>query len=62
MHLAYHQAKYADLIEETMYNALLGANDLEGKNFYYDNPLDENKVRYAWHVCLAASVTFRAPC
>jgi DUF1680 family protein len=51
MHLAYHQAKYVDLIEETMYNALLGATDLEGKNFYYDNPLDENKVRYAWHVC-----------
>ena len=51
MHLAYHQAKYADLIEESMYNALLGATDLEGKNFYYDNPLDENKVRYAWHTC-----------
>ncbi len=51
MHLAYHEAKYADLIEETMYNALLGATDLEAKNFYYDNPLDENKVRYAWHVC-----------
>ncbi len=51
MHLAYHEAKYADMIEETMYNALLGANDLEAKNFYYDNPLDENKVRYAWHVC-----------
>ncbi len=51
MHLAYHEAKYADLIEETMYNALLGANDLEAKNFYYDNPLDENKVRYGWHVC-----------
>jgi DUF1680 family protein len=51
MHLAYHQAKYVDLIEETMYNALLGATDLEGKNFYYDNPLDENKVRYAWHTC-----------
>jgi hypothetical protein len=51
MHLAYHHAKYADLIEETMYNALLGATDLEAKNFYYDNPLDENKVRYAWHVC-----------
>ncbi len=51
MHLAYHHAKYANLIEETMYNALLGANDLQAKNFYYDNPLDENKVRYAWHVC-----------
>lgn len=51
MHLAYHEAKYANLIEEAMYNALLGANDLEAKDFYYDNPLDENKVRYAWHVC-----------
>jgi DUF1680 family protein len=51
MHLAYHEAKYVDLYEETMYNALLGATDLEGKNFYYDNPLDENKMRYAWHTC-----------
>lgn len=51
MHLAYHEAKYANLIEEAMYNALLGATDLNAKNFYYDNPLDENKVRYAWHVC-----------
>ena len=33
MHLAYHQAKYADLIEETMYNALLGATDLEAQEF-----------------------------
>ena len=40
MNLAYHDAKYADLYEETMYNALLGSTDLDGKNFYYDNPLD----------------------
>ena len=51
MHLAYHEAKYVDLYEETMYNALLGATDLEAKNYYYDNPLDEDKMRYAWHVC-----------
>ena len=51
MNLAYHDAKFADLYEETMYNALLGATDLEGKNFYYDNPLIETKPRYAWHVC-----------
>ena len=51
MNLAYHDAKYADLYEETMYNALLGSTDLEGKNFYYDNPLIENKPRYEWHVC-----------
>jgi DUF1680 family protein len=51
MNLAYHDAKYADLYEETMYNALLGSTDLDGKNFYYDNPLVEDKTRYAWHVC-----------
>jgi DUF1680 family protein len=51
MNLAYHDAKYADLYEETMYNALLGSTDIEGKNFYYDNPLVEDKARYAWHVC-----------
>jgi len=33
MNLAYHDAKYADLYEETMYNALLGSIDLEGKEF-----------------------------
>jgi hypothetical protein len=51
MNLAYHDAKYADLYEETMYNALLGSLDLEGKNFFYDNPLSSSVVRYDWHVC-----------
>jgi DUF1680 family protein len=51
MNLAYHDAKYADLYEESLYNALLGSIDLEGKNFYYDNPLDSHGPRYAWHVC-----------
>jgi DUF1680 family protein len=51
MNLAYHDAKYADLYEETMYNALLGATDLDGKNFYYDNPLTANRARYPWHNC-----------
>jgi DUF1680 family protein len=51
MNLAYHDAKYADLYEETMYNALLGSTDMDGKNFYYDNPLAEDKTRYPWHPC-----------
>jgi DUF1680 family protein len=50
MNLAYHDAKYADLYEESMYNALLGATDLEGKTFYYTNPLQGGQ-RTAWHVC-----------
>ncbi len=51
MNLAYHDAKFADLYEETMYNALLGSVDLEGKNYYYDNPLDARIPRYPWHSC-----------
>ncbi len=50
LNLAYHDAKYADLYEETMYNALLGATDLEGKNFYYTNPLIGGR-RTPWHAC-----------
>lgn len=51
LNLAYRDARYADLYEESMYNALLGSMDLEGKHFYYDNPLDERTARYGWHVC-----------
>ncbi len=51
LNLAYGDAKYADLYEETFYNALLGSLDLQGRNFYYDNPLDANVPRYPWHTC-----------
>jgi hypothetical protein len=51
LNLAYHDARYADLYEQTMYNALLGGTDLEGRNFYYTNPLDANALRTPWHNC-----------
>ena len=51
MNIAYNDAKYADLYEETIYNALLGSLDLEGKNFYYTNGLSTSQSRYSWHVC-----------
>jgi DUF1680 family protein len=51
LNLAYHDAKFADLYEETMYNALLGSLDLDGKDFYYDNPLIASRPRYPWHAC-----------
>ncbi len=50
LNLAYHDARYADLYEETMYNALLGGVDLEGKTFAYTNPLI-NTPRTPWHSC-----------
>lgn len=51
LNLAYHDARFADLYEDTLYNALLGSLDLEGKNFYYQNPLDTRGPRYPWHGC-----------
>lgn len=47
----YHEARYADLYEETLYNAILGGVDLEGRNYTYTNPLDSGQRRYQWHVC-----------
>ncbi|MBN1421953.1 MAG: glycoside hydrolase family 127 protein [Planctomycetes bacterium] len=51
MQLAYADARYADLYEETLYNAVLGAVDLEARNFTYTNPLDSSERRYLWHGC-----------
>jgi DUF1680 family protein len=51
MNRLYREAKFADLYEETMYNALLGSTDLEATHYYYDNPLDANVPRYEWHTC-----------
>ncbi len=51
MHLAYHDAKYADLYEQTLYNALNGSLALDGTRFYYTNPLDANAQRTTWHSC-----------
>ena len=51
MNLAYHDARYVDNYEETMYNALLGSTDLAGKNYYYTNPLDASLARSSWHTC-----------
>ncbi len=51
LNMAYHDATFAGLYEETLYNALLGSLDLEGKNFYYQNPLVARGARYDWHGC-----------
>jgi DUF1680 family protein len=51
MNLAYHDARYVDNYEETMYNALLGSTDLEGTHYYYTNPLDAGMGRSSWHTC-----------
>jgi len=50
LNLAYHDARYADLYEQTMYNALLGGLALDGQSYCYTNPL-VNTERAKWHVC-----------
>lgn len=51
MNRVYGGARYADLMEETLYNAILGGMDLEGRNYTYTNPLDSGSARYGWHGC-----------
>src|SRR5512143_2195783 len=46
INLAYHNARYADLYEETLFNALLVSLDIDGKNFYYTNELSSAQSRY----------------
>lgn len=50
MNLAYHDARFADLYEQTLYNALLGSVNLSGSTYCYTNPLD-NTERTLWHEC-----------
>ena len=51
LQMIWQDARYADLCEETLYNAVLGSVDLDGKNFTYTNPLDSAHARYLWHGC-----------
>ena len=51
MQMMWRDARYADLFEDTLFNAVLGSVDLEGKNFTYTNALDSSEKRYPWHGC-----------
>jgi DUF1680 family protein len=47
------QAKYAELIEKTLYNALLPGWSLDGREYFYVNPLqdDGGHRRRPWYKC-----------
>jgi DUF1680 family protein len=51
MHMIHRDAHYADAMEETLYNAILGSVDLPAAHFTYTNALDSSESRYLWHVC-----------
>lgn len=47
------QACYADLVEWTLYNGILPGISLDGKRYFYVNPLeaDGGQVRQEWYEC-----------
>ena len=51
MNLLTGDARYVDLYEDTLYNAILSDIDLDGQNFTYTNSLDTDQMRYKWHKC-----------
>lgn len=51
LHALHADAHYRDVQERLLYNAVLGAVELTGTNFYYQNPLESKQTRYPWHGC-----------
>ncbi len=51
MHRLHTDAHYVDVQERALFNNVLGAVELTGTNFYYQNPLVSNQARYPWHGC-----------
>ncbi|MGH3144611.1 MAG: glycoside hydrolase family 127 protein, partial [Rubrobacter sp.] len=47
------EARYADLMEHTLYNAVLPGLSLEGRDYFYQNPLADNGAhrRQPWFGC-----------
>lgn len=45
--------KYADIMEQALYNNALAGLSLDGTRFFYDNPLESrgNHHRWTWHRC-----------
>lgn len=51
MNLLHADAKYADLVELTMYNSVISGISLSGEKTFYTNPLESKgkNERYLWH-------------
>lgn len=46
MVLADKKAEYADIMERALYNTILGGMALDGKHYFYVNPLEVNPIAY----------------
>ncbi len=51
--LATGESRYADLLERSLYNCALAGVSLDGKRYFYENPLssDGSLTRPAWYGC-----------
>ncbi len=51
--LAHQDAKYIDVVERTLYNGMASGVGLDGKTFFYPNPLESNgqHARSPWFGC-----------
>ncbi len=46
--LSFGDAKYADVVENYIYNGVLGGMGLDGDSFYYQQPLSAKEGRWDW--------------
>ncbi|MCP8939665.1 glycoside hydrolase family 127 protein [Alsobacter sp. SYSU M60028] len=46
-------ARYADIMEQALYNGALSGMSLDGSRFFYENPLESqgDRHRWEWHRC-----------
>ncbi len=51
MNRIHHHGECSDVQERVLYNNVLGAIELSGVNFFYQNPLGADRGRYSWHGC-----------
>jgi uncharacterized protein len=51
MNRLHRDAHYVDVQERLLYNNVLGAVELSGQKFFYQNPLASEAPRHAWHGC-----------
>ena len=52
MFITFKDSKYADEVERVLYNNILNGVALNGKKYFYENPLEGESVnRWDWHLC-----------
>jgi len=52
MSITFKDSKYADEVERVLYNNILNGVALNGKKYFYENPLEGKCVnRWDWHLC-----------